>query len=303
MTPFVSIIIPHRNDSDRLRLCIESLKKQTYPADNYEIIVIDNGSDEKHQENASNIAKKHNIIFLSETKLSSYAARNLGIKSAKGDFLGFTDADCIPDSEWIKNALTEFSNKPETQIIGGKINLFYKIPDKPNLVELYETIHSFKQEVFINRNNYAATANLFTSKEIMNQVGNFNSNMKSNGDIEWCLRANKLNISLNYCKDVIVNHPARHNFKEFIKRQIRLCGGGFNRRKEQGYSSIKLFILNIFFLIPPVVTIYRVSKSDEFRKINSYKTKFEQVLLMVFIRYLKVFETFRLLLGYEPKNF
>jgi len=45
-TPFVSVIIPVYNDSIRLRTCLQALEEQTYPQSSYEVIVVDNGSDE-----------------------------------------------------------------------------------------------------------------------------------------------------------------------------------------------------------------------------------------------------------------
>lgn len=303
MTPFVSVIIPHKNDSERLELCLKALYKQTYPRDKYEIIVIDNASDKFHLGKIKSLACNRNFIMLSEPKLSSYAARNLGLKNAKGDYLAFTDSDCIPERDWIENAINEFNNNNHKQIIGGKIELFYQDLDNPKTVELYEKIHSFRQNDFIKNYNYAATANLFTSLNIINNVGYFNENLVSNGDIEWCLRANKMGYDLSYGKNIKVRHPARYSFKDFIKRQIRLCGGGFYRRKENGVSSFTLFVTNLFYMIPPVVTIYRVLKHEDFMNTRGILRKVKLIILMIFVRYLKVIETFRLLAGYEPKNY
>lgn len=44
--PFVSVIIPVLNDSERLQTCLKALENQTYPKSMYEVIVVDNGSDE-----------------------------------------------------------------------------------------------------------------------------------------------------------------------------------------------------------------------------------------------------------------
>ena len=159
MTPFVSVIIPHRNDSEKLRLCIEALNNQTYPRDKYEIIVIDNGSENIHKQRLIEINNDHNITLFNEPKLSSYAARNLGIENAKGDFYGFTDADCIPELDWIENAIKEFKNNSQYQIIGGKIDLFFRVQNNPNTVELYEKIHSFRQDHFIKADIRCNTPN------------------------------------------------------------------------------------------------------------------------------------------------
>lgn len=126
--------------------------------------------------------------------------------------------------------------------------------------------------------------------------------MKSNGDMEWCLRAKQKGYTLTYGKDVIVNHPARNNFRDFTRRQIRLCGGGFNIRKQNGRSSLVLFFINLFTAVPPLVTIYRMFKINDFKKVSIIK-KSKLVLLIVFVKYLRVYETFRLSLGFKPRNY
>ena len=90
MNQFVSVIIPVFNDAERLKICLTALEKQTYPQDYYEVIVVDNGSDE----NLENVVKQFTQAKLAYyPELGSYAARNHGIALAKGEILAFTDAD------------------------------------------------------------------------------------------------------------------------------------------------------------------------------------------------------------------
>ena len=302
MKPFVSILIPHRNDSDKLVLCINALINQTYPNDKYEIIVIDNCSDELHREKVNNLHDNGNFTLLFEPKLSSYAARNLGLKHVKGEYIAFTDADCIPASDWIEKGVEFFSKSGKDEFIGGRIELFYKENNNPNTVELFEKIYSFRQHIFITDHSFAATANLLSPLYIIKNAGPFNENMKSNGDREWCLRAKQNGYKLTYREDVVVNHPARSNFRDFTRRQLRLCGGGFNIRKQSGKSSLYLFFINLFTAVPPIVTIFRVFKNNDFKKVNIIK-KTKLVLLIIFIKYLRVYETFRLSLGFNPRNY
>ena len=302
MTPFVSVIIPHRNDSYRLAQCIEALTNQTYPRKMYEIIVVDNCSDNIHKQKLTNINNDYKIILLNQPKLGSYAARNLGCEHSKGNFIAFTDSDCIPEPEWIENGLNAFSNCINCGFIGGRVNLFFKEDNNPNSIELYDILFALNQENYIIK-NFAVTANLFTSKKVIENVGTFNENLFSSGDREWCLRVKEKLYNISYCDNAVVRHPARHSFNECIKRQLRLCGGYFKHQKVKGTSSVKLFFHNILHITPPVVTIYRLYKKKDFKEISSIKKKFEIIMLLIYIRYLKVVETFKLLSGYEPKNY
>lgn len=80
--PFVPVVIPVYNDAQRLRETLEALRVQRYPADRYEVIVIDNGSEDESTEVARSFAE---VKVLSETTYlsSPYSARNRGIEAKK----------------------------------------------------------------------------------------------------------------------------------------------------------------------------------------------------------------------------
>jgi glycosyltransferase involved in cell wall biosynthesis len=81
-SPFISVVVPVYNGDRIIGNCVESLLNQSYPKDNYEIIVVDNGS----TDNTRAIIKKYPVKMLIEDSIkSSYAARNKGIKHAKGE--------------------------------------------------------------------------------------------------------------------------------------------------------------------------------------------------------------------------
>jgi glycosyltransferase involved in cell wall biosynthesis len=94
-----SVVVPVHNNSVDLRNCIESLKALDYPRERYEIIVVDNSS----TDDTAAVATSMGVTCISETQFqSSYAARNTGIKAAGGDFIAFTDSDCVVDKGWLK---------------------------------------------------------------------------------------------------------------------------------------------------------------------------------------------------------
>ena len=116
---FVSVIIPVFNDTEKLQLCLKALENQTYPQELYEIIVIDNNSDR----NITEVTKQFKQVSLTqESKRGSYAARNQGIKIARGDLLAFTDSDCIPTANWLENGVNKLLLVSNCGIVAGKID-------------------------------------------------------------------------------------------------------------------------------------------------------------------------------------
>lgn len=159
--PFVSIVIPVFNDEKRLQLCLAALAKQTYERSRYEIIVVDNGSDDIDKVRRL-LALCEDAVFAQESIPGSYAARNQGISLAKGEIVAFTDADCIPASDWIEKGVQHLLNTPNCGLVAGKIEVFPKDIDCPTAVELFEMATAFPQEQHLRDLKYGATANLFT---------------------------------------------------------------------------------------------------------------------------------------------
>ena len=91
---FFSIILPTFNRSDFLPYAIESVLKQSYK--NWELIIVDDGSTDNTKEVVEKFVKANNsIIYLHQKNKERSAARNNGIKEAKGDFVCFLDSDDI----------------------------------------------------------------------------------------------------------------------------------------------------------------------------------------------------------------
>ncbi len=220
--PLVSVIIPVYNDAERLEKCLAALDKQTYPQDLYEVIVVDNASDESIVEIVNKYQQASTIY---EAEPGSYAARNKGITVAKGEIFAFTDSDCIPAADWIENGVTALINNPDCGIIGGKIKLFFRDRDRLTAVELYEDLTAFPQKRHIELNNFTPTANLFTYQEIFDEVGKFNQKLKSNGDREWCQLVYQQGYGIKYAEQAMVSHPARSSFKQIYRRYLRMAGG------------------------------------------------------------------------------
>jgi len=301
MKQFVSVIIPHLNNLPGLKLCIESLLKQSYPLSNYELIVVDNGSTDEQLKSLKKLMI-NNFILLEENKLGSYNARNLGLKNTKGNIIAFTDSDCIPNYDWIKTGVNYLNKINNVGIVGGNIELFYKDNNNLNIVELYEKVFAFNQRTYIDKLNFSTTANLFTSISVIKDVGNFDETFKSSGDRDWCNRAHRKGYKIIYAENLVVKHPARNGFKEYFNKMFRIVGGIRRLRKKNGTSSLALFLNNLRSIIPPVVSLFNITKSPEFKQLKNFSEKIKVLLMFIIVRYLTVYENFRLQLGMEPRN-
>lgn len=291
---FVSVIVPVYNDLERLKPCLESLENQTYPASYYEVVVVDNGSDESVENSVNSYSKAFSVF---EAISGSYAARNKGISVARGEILAFTDSDCVPDSNWIESGVKSLTAMYKRGIVAGKIEIFFKDPDSPTAVELYDSVTNLQQEKLANQAKFAATANLFTFKGIFEEVGNFDYKLKSGGDEEWGNRAFSMGYPIVYSADCCVAHPARYSFDQLHKKVVRVTGGFHEKEKLHAKNSFLLAQLtkHVLKLKPPLIYAFRKGFLDA--NITGMNQKTQVFLVILLVHYWRFWEKTRLLVG------
>jgi len=288
--PLVSVIIPVYNDTERLIKCLEAIKRQNYSG-KYEVIIIDNGSDETLQPVKGLFPEYH---FYNEEKPGSYTARNKGIVLSKGDILAFTDSDCIPSEDWIQNGVRKMENADRC-VVGGKIEFIFKNQQQPNLYELFDSMFNLAQEKNIKTSNFSLTANLFVSRNTFDEVGMFNSKMMSCGDHEWGIRCHSKDYSIIYAPEVVIHHPARNSFMQLYKRCIRIAGGRYYLGFYQNRPPIKQILTTI---VPPIRKIINIFRNT---KISVYEKTIMSLLHLLF-RYRSILEKLRLMLIGKAKR-
>jgi hypothetical protein len=189
---------------DPLALCLTALSSQTYPQNCYEVIVVDNGSS-KNLEIVQACFQKRS---LPERKPSGVLLRpQQGNQVPKERYYPFTDSDCIPAVDWIEKGVRELVSSPKCGLVAGRIKLYFKNPEKQTPVEVYESIHAFDQKNMVENYHHGATANVFTYRKVIDDVGLFNADLKSGGDVEWGKRVYAHGYKLIYAADACVHAP------------------------------------------------------------------------------------------------
>lgn len=133
----VSIIIPVRNFERTIEETLEYLLNVDYPRDSWEWIIADGGSTDKTVAIIKDWQMKYPFIKLVEIPNcpSPGFARNKALEVAKGELLFFTDADCAPCRDWIKEMLKHFNKDPQIAAVGGEVYTLKVDPN--NLVEAW----------------------------------------------------------------------------------------------------------------------------------------------------------------------
>ena len=286
--PFVSVIIPVYNDVDRIENCLKALENQNYPKDRYEVIVVDNGSNE----NIEKVDGKYeHVRLLKESHPGSYAARNTGINSARGEILAFTDSDCVPSLEWLTKGVEALLSVPGCGQVGGNIVITFKDAGNPTIVEIYDSVTGFDVKWFLEDVHFAAGANNFIFKEAVNRVGLFNSTLKSGGDYELGRRIYAFGYKQVYSGEASVFHPARSTFKALFAKHLRIAGGDYiiPGKKLPYIKRHKIFIWAVIYILKA-------------KRAGSVNKRVQLVLIHAIIRMISNYEVMRLFLGGIPRR-
>lgn len=235
-TPFATIIIPAFNEHTLLGACLEAAARQDYPADRFEIIVVDNGS-EPPLALPAGLLVEPKVRLTIEAAPGSYAARNKGIRMAEGEILAFTDADCRPKADWLRRAIEHLAAmRTDAAQVGGRISITPKDPRAPKLAELYDMCFGLRQSRYVTEYGFAATANMVTTRRAFEIAGLFDARLKSSGDHEWGARAAIHGIDLGYCEAAEVIHPARAEITQILKQARRQVGGRREINRTPAYA-------------------------------------------------------------------
>lgn len=214
----VTIIIPVFNAQSTLEKLLNSIIQLNFPKEHMQVIFVDNNSSD---ESLDILRNYDNAELLFETeKQGSYAARNKAIDVARGDIIAFTDSDCIASPEWLKEGLKEMLTN-NIDIVAGKVEFFY---DKKTAAEIYDSIVNMQNEINVRDRKVGKTANLFVRKQLFHELGLFDANLKSGGDVAWTKNATDAGFSISYASKAIVYHPAR-KLRELVNKQIRVGRG------------------------------------------------------------------------------
>ncbi len=123
----ISVIVCTYNHSRPLTRTLDSLVSQERAGEgiDYEVIVVDNNSTDNTKDTVMSYMPKFNgkLRYCFEPSQGQAFARNAGIRAAKADIVVFTDDDCIPSRDWLRNIYLEFASDSSVMILTGKTGL------------------------------------------------------------------------------------------------------------------------------------------------------------------------------------
>lgn len=294
----VSVIVPVYNDKERVLTCVDSIFAQRIETFELDVILVDNGSTDGTYELAlEKLQPRYKNLIVDRCAITgSYAARNHGLALAQGEYIAFTDSDCIVSENWIESNLAEIKGKPVNTILAGEVE-FFKEENKTTEQSAidFENTFSMKQEENAE-NGKCITANFFCYKKFFDSVGVFNSKLKSGGDVEISQRAVTKGGAVIFNPEASVNHPSR-NVRELIVKRKRIIGGNWETKLKHSTT-----VDRVSFLIRLLKMFLGRGKSVLFNSNLTPSRKAGLIYLLFKIWITSNVEFFRLFLGKEANR-
>jgi GT2 family glycosyltransferase len=258
MTMRVSVVVPHFQDLASLDACLTALTAQTFPGDEYEIVVADNNSPVGIAAVEQTIAGRARLTVATEK--GAGPARNAGVLATKAELLAFTDCDCVPEPGWLAAGIAALAKAP---VIGGRMTV--STSAHKSGAEAFESVFAFDNEDYVKRKGFTVTANLFCSRATFDAVGPFRTGVSE--DTEWCWRARDLGYPIAYAPDAVCSHPARPDWPSLVKKSARINEESYllakSRGETAGWIAKQLALpLSIVAHVPRVITASNLTPGE-----------------------------------------
>lgn len=217
----VSVVVPVYNGESTIGKCIESLLLQDFPAQRFEVVIVENGS----TDGTTGIVSRYPVRLLHNTVRGPSAARQFGLGQSVADVIAFTDADCYADPHWLSEL-----TKPYTDLrvggVGGPI-LGYKHPER-NVVEQFAddklpliNFTTPRDGEYMPRLH---TCNASYRRALVQKIGGFDTRLitADDTDLSWRLQL-QTGAALAYAPKAVVYHHHRTT-QHGLAKQYRQYG-------------------------------------------------------------------------------
>ena len=244
--PFFSIIIPAYNEETYLPLCLGSIENMDYPKENYEVVVVDNGSEDRTRE----IAAFHGARVLQDPDANVSGLRNHGAKEAKGDILVFLDADCLVSKDWLTCA-TKYHDDPDVAAWGSPASP----PHKSTWVQrTWYLVRMKKKDVMDVQ--WLESMNLFVRKSLFIRCNGFNEQLATCEDVDLCYRLSRLGRIVADTSIKAVHLGEANSVKEFVHKEVWRGQSNLKGVFSHGisYKELPSLVVPVYFgLLVPMV--------------------------------------------------
>ena len=221
----VTVVVPSYGRPRQLRACLDALVGQSL-AEPWETVVVDDGSPQPVVGLADEFAGRLDLRVIRQDNAGPAAARNRGVREARGEFVAFTDDDCLPEPAWLETLVRTARGRPGALVGGTTVNgvrgdLFASTSQL--IVDMvYDHFNADPDNAyFLTSNNMLCTRERFLS------LGGFDRAFPRAGaeDREFCDRWRMAGWPIMWRPDARIEHRHSQSLRQFVDLHFRYGRG------------------------------------------------------------------------------
>lgn len=214
----VSVVVPAHNAANTIELCLEALLKQSLPRQEYEVIVVDDGSSDG---TAEVVRRFPEVRLFQQRRQGPAAARNLGAQKAQGEIILFTDADCQPTFEWAERLATPLR---EGRIVGAKGAYLTR---QRELIARFVQLEYEERYERMSREKYIDFIDTYSAgyrREVFLQAGGFDTVFPTASveDQEFSFRLAAQGYKMVFVPEARVYHLHVSRLRDYLRRKFKI---------------------------------------------------------------------------------
>jgi len=220
-TPQVSVVVPTYNRLGRLRQVISALVQQEFPADNYEIIVVSDGSSDGTDDYLNGFRSERIVRSFSQPNQGPAAARNLGVKEAVGEFVVFIDDDVVAQPSLLAEHMRSHREAGRDVVVCGPLlspDDFDMAPwvrwEQEMLMKQYRALLAGVWDASA-RQFYTGNASL--RRSLILDAGGFDEGFRRAEDVELAYRLANRGLDFVFNMDAVGRHFAERSFRSWLE--------------------------------------------------------------------------------------
>ncbi|MFL6230757.1 MAG: glycosyltransferase [Pyrinomonadaceae bacterium] len=214
-----SIIVPTYQRHAQLARCLATLARLDYPRERCEVVVVDDGSEPGVDEVVEQFHERLDLKLLAQANAGPAAARNRGARAARGEFLIFTDDDCLPAQDYLRALAARLCAAPAALVGGRTVNALAGNPYSATSQLIIDVVYDYyngdgagddggartrdggaRAARFFASNNFAVGAAQFHA------AGGFDERFRCSEDRDFCDRWLARGGEMTYAPEAVVQH-------------------------------------------------------------------------------------------------
>jgi glycosyltransferase involved in cell wall biosynthesis len=230
-SPKISVVVPVYNSEPTIGKLLESLARQRHPS--YEVIILDDGSTDRTLE----LARSYGWVkAVALARGGPSRARNIGISMATGEYVAFTDGDCVLPPNWLQELERGFIGDEIAGSGGDQISPDDETKMGREIQDIFKLIgfvtgyiKTSDKFIFVDHN---PSCNSIYRKPVLEEIGGFDPELWPGEDVDLDFRITRKGYKLTYNPQAVVAHYRPSDLAGFRRMMFRYgrCQGILTRR-------------------------------------------------------------------------